>query len=89
MLGQRKYIVVMNSETEMEEIFTFPMTIDHDAMFEAIYRAKNCTREYWTRNWRVAVSAGFVASNNECYGESISMNLKSRNEVDTLILKEG
>ncbi len=82
----QKYIVMINNQSCEEEIFTFPITIDHDAMFEAIYRVKNNMSGMWSRNWRIPVSAGFINSVGECHGESITMNLTSRGEEDTLLL---
>jgi hypothetical protein len=33
------------------------------------------------------VSAGFVSSDLKCYGDSVSLKLKSRPEVDTALLR--
>ena len=34
------------------------------------------------------ISAGFVNSNLECYGASASLNMESREEEDTVLLKQ-
>ena len=68
-----------------EEIFVFPKSIDHDAMYEALARIKSSTRGNWERVSRAPISAGFVDSEGNCYGESITLRVASRKE-DTGIL---
>ena len=80
-----KYICT-ESEHGLQEVFTFPKTVDHDVMAEALERMKNKTTGTWERIWRRPVSAGFV-ENGECFGNSITLDLASRDE-DTEILRK-
>jgi len=70
----------------IEEVFTFPKTVDHDCMAEVLNCIKNHTTDDWKRIFRAPVSAGFVTGKGVCIGESITLNLKSRPE-DTEILR--
>lgn len=80
-----KYITTKNQD-DQEEIFIFPNSVDHDAMAEVLGCIKNHTRDPWIRVMREPISAGFVSQDGKCYGESITLNLKSRVE-DSLLLK--
>lgn len=80
-----KYICT-KGEGNKEEIFTFPGTVDHDAMAEVLGCIKNHTHGNWERVMRTPVSAGFVSDYGGCYGESVTLNLKSRTE-DTALLR--
>lgn len=75
----------MVDEDSTEEIFVFPMSINHDAMAEALVGIKNKTSGDWRRIRRTPVSAGFIA-NGICYGESVSLRLNSRPQ-DTALLR--
>ena len=79
-----KYICMNNNG--VEEVFTFPSTIDHDAMEEVLSRIKNHTIGNWERVFRFPVSAGFVM-NGKCFGRSETLDLDSREEIDTKILR--
>lgn len=79
-----KYVVTRN-EADLEEIFLFLPTINHDAMAEALSGIKNSTRGNWYRVHRQAVSAGFVDRAGACYGRSESLGLSARPE-DTRLL---
>lgn len=81
-----KYIVVsLNAE---EQIFTFPRSIDHDRMMEAIGAAKVGRGANWERPYRpsTAIAAGFI-DNGVCHGKSESLKLASRGAVDTALLQ--
>ena len=80
-----KYIATKNQD-EQEEIFIFPDSVDHDAMAEVLGCIKNHTRLPWNRVMREPISAGFVTSGGKCYGNSITLNLKSREE-DSFMLE--
>lgn len=81
-----KFICTTSSDDGKEEIFTFPRSIDHDAMAEVLNYIKNQTRGNWKRVRRSPISAGFVDSKGSCYGESITLNLTSREPEDTRLL---
>lgn len=82
-----KYICTKN-EDGLEEIFTFPDSVNHDAMAEVLSRIKNQTHGNWERIWRYPISAGFVLPDGTCFRESITLDLKSRNEIDTELLRK-
>jgi len=81
-----KYIVTKNIATTEEEIFLFPNTVNHDCMGEVLEGIKNQTHD--SRDWRMAISAGFVDINGTCYGNSESLGLESRPAEDTELLEE-
>jgi len=80
----RKYICT-DSEWG-EEIFTFPSSVNHDAMAEVLEGIKNHTHGNWKRVWRKPISAGFVNASGFCFGKSETLNLESRAEKDTELL---
>ena len=82
-----KYICTANEQGKLE-IFVFPKSIDHDAMAEVISGIKDSTRGIWSRVMREPVSAGFVSSQKKCHGESITLNLKSREEDTSLLMSQ-
>ncbi len=84
-MNGKKYIVF---ELEgVESIFTFPKTVDHDRMAEAVEAIRFGSSRNWTRAYREGeiISAGFV-DNNKCHGGSETLDLKSRGEIDTKLL---
>ncbi len=81
-----KYIVTKNEEGE-EEIFTFPRSVNHDCMSEVLNKVKNQTWGDWRRVRREVVSAGFINSQGECYGESITLHVTMR-EGDTELYRK-
>lgn len=85
-MNGQKYIV-MQLEGE-ETIFTFPKSVDHDRMHEALEAIRFGSDRNWGRKYREgeAVSAGFV-DGGECHGKSETLGLKSRGAVDTKLLK--
>lgn len=82
---QRKYIVTVGQDG-LEEIFTFPMSVNHDCMAEVLGVIKNQTHGDWHRVRRRPVSAGFVTFDGYCSGRSETLNLDSRPEQDTALL---
>lgn len=83
-----KYIVFLNESTKQEEIMVFPKSINHDCFAEGAH-FRNQTSGNWNRVFRKPISAGFVGSIPKglvCLGESMSLNLKSRPEIDTALL---
>lgn len=83
-----KYIVTKTPEN-VEEVFTFPDTINHDDMMNGIKRVKynNFDRPNILRIPREPISAGFVVD-NKCVGESVTLKLSSRRD-DTKLLIES
>ena len=81
-----KYIVM--SVKGVESIFTFPSTIDHDRMHEAITMIRFGHGHHWDRELRgdFPISAGFV-QDGRCFGHSETLSLKSRGQADTVLLK--
>jgi hypothetical protein len=79
-----KYICVL-TENGTHEVFTFPNTVNHDAMMQGLSRLKDKTYGNRKGELRVPVSAGFVVD-GVCFGRSITLNISSRPE-DTEILK--
>ena len=74
MFAQTKYIVCSNGFTE--QMIIFPPTIKHETMAQVMKRAR----------YHECVSAGFIDEFLKCYGESMTVNRKSRGELDTLML---
>lgn len=82
MANTTKYVVVEDTFNDMELAFTFPALINHDHFFNALNAV------IVTNNLKV-VGAGFYDfKTNEAYGESISLNVKSR-ERDTLVIQKA
>ena len=84
-----KYVCFKNQNGE-EEIMMFPRHIHHDCFAEIQGHIKNQSHGQWHRVSRNPVSAGFVAFTNSganCFGESITLGLKSRKQ-DTEILMQ-
>ncbi len=78
-----KYIII-KLEGE-EEIFIFPRTVDHDSMHEVLHMLKMGGAN-WRRDFKEVVSAGFI-TNNACYGRSETLDVDSRPELDTALLR--
>lgn len=81
-----KYICT-EDDNGRQEIFLFPVTVNHSAIAEVLGCIRNHTHgNNWVRVGRIPVSAGFVNTDGACHGESITLNLKSRPEKDTELL---
>ena len=76
MFTTTKYIVVSNADGHTEKMIIFPSSIKHETMFGMFKESL----------WPKIVSAGFISEFMECYGESMSVNRKSR-DLDTLMLQ--
>jgi hypothetical protein len=81
-----KYIVM--ALADKEEIFIFPRTVDHDRMKEACEIIRFGSERNWNRNYcqGECISAGFV-DNGICHGRSETLNLNSRGDKDTDLLR--
>lgn len=84
-----KYIVTMLDDKEV--IFTFPNTVSHDRMWEAM----ECIR-FGDYNWERKlmdgdlVSAGFVDTESmACFGRSESLDVDGRGATDTDLLRNS
>jgi len=82
-----KYICAINDDGE-QEIFIFPDTVNHDCFYEGVTALRNQTWGEWKRIFREVISAGFVDKDLKCYGESETLNVESRGEEDTKLLKK-
>lgn len=79
-----KYIVVRIKD--VEQIFVFPRTVDHDRMHEGVCEIRHGDGRYWHREFAEAISAGFI-DNGACHGDSETLKLSSRGEPDTALLR--
>lgn len=79
-----KYIAT-KQEDGTEEIFIFPMDVNHDCMAEVLSGIRNQTWGDWKRIRRNPISAGFIEG-GQCVGGSETLQLKARPE-DTSLLK--
>ena len=70
-----KYIVASN-DFSGEMIFPFSAVINHRDMAFAVKKL----------GYRKIISAGFVDEFMQCYGESTTLKIKSR-DIDTILLK--
>ena len=82
-----KYVVVVVEG--VESIFTFPRTVDHDRMHEAIEAIRFGSERNWSRKFREgeAIAAGFINEAGNCYGRSETLDLDSRGDADTALLR--
>ena len=69
-----------------ESMFVFPTVVDHDRMFEALECIRFGEERDWVRKYHQgqAISAGFII-NGICSGRSETLDLNSRDEIDTAI----
>lgn len=81
-----KYVVTVNANGR-EELFVFPKHIDHDRFAEVLSGIRTGNEWDWERMYREPISAGFVMD-GVCFGESITLGLKSRKEEDTALLQK-
>lgn len=83
-----KYIVM--EIDGKEEIFLFPRNINHDRFHESITTLRfDIGPRDWDRKLagEFPISAGFV-DNFRCHGRSETLNLDSRGDKDTLLLRK-
>lgn len=76
---RHKYIVARVGRHE--GIHVFPESYTHANMWSFISRTPND----WSVNEPKLISAGFV-TNGQCWGESITLKMSSRGEVDSKLL---
>lgn len=79
-----KFITTIDDDG-VEEVFTFPDRVHHDAMAEVLEGIKNQTHRNWERVFRRPVAAGFVRPDGTCYGRSETLDLAAW-EADTTLL---
>lgn len=83
-----KYIVILIDGKE--SIFVFPKCIDHDRFHESLAAIRFGSSHDWKRHVlgrpSELVSAGFVEG-MRCMGRSETLNLDSRGERDTMLLR--
>ena len=70
-----KYIVVTNHLMSDEQMILFPSTINHSGMAKCMLSLR----------YPKVVAAGFVDEFMQCYGESMTLRIKSR-DIDTIML---
>lgn len=86
-MNEMKYIVV-ESDEQGQQIFIFPKNVDHDKMAEVLSYIRVEKGRGWNRVFRKPVSAGFT-DGKTCYGESVSLDLRSNGKRDAQILLNG
>ena len=79
-----KYIVTRD-ENDVEELFMFPKSINHDFFSEAVSRIKTGTDRNWVRKHRDPIAAGFT-DGVSCTGRSETLNLDSRGAIDAALI---
>jgi hypothetical protein len=85
-MGSKYIVMALNGD---EQIFVFPKFVDHDRMAEACEAIRFGSERNWKRAYRSEgelVSAGFV-DNGVCHGRSETLDLESRGEKDTALLR--
>jgi hypothetical protein len=82
-MNYMKYVTFIDEE-DSESIIIFPDFINHDEMALYSCRAAMCSP---LKNMLTPISAGSVANGTRCYGESVTLNLVSRGDLDTALLK--
>lgn len=85
-----KYLVAVIDGTEL--IFTFPRIVDHNRMAEALEAIRFGGDRMWDRKLHKGVESGTIISagfidNGVCHGKSETLNLKSRGDLDTSLLR--
>jgi hypothetical protein len=79
-----KYIVTLN-ENDVEEIFIFPKSVNHDVFAQGVSRLKNQSHGNWIRIDRDVIAAGFT-DGTICWGRSETLNLDSRGRLDEMLI---
>ncbi len=80
-----KYVVTLD-ENDVEEIFIFPKSVNHDVFTDSVGRMKNQSHGNWQRVTRKPISAGFT-DGIKCWGYSETLKLKSREHLDAELIK--
>lgn len=70
-----------------DEIVVFPKTFDHDVMAGVLEMTRASLYGPIQLVSRRPISAGFVDNHGKCHGRSETLNLDSKGELDTLILR--
>lgn len=82
-----KYICLLDPKTNKETIVLFERHINHVDMSDVASRVRLYDENsQWYRGMN-PISAGFVGRDLHCYGKSESLQLNSRPEQDTKLLR--
>lgn len=81
-----KYVVTEDEQGTVE-LYMFPRHIPHDWFIEGLEALRKGTPQNWNRLYHKPISAGFVSFDWKCYGRSESLDLGSRPEEDTTLLR--
>lgn len=82
-----KYVVFLDPSNDRETLVIFEDHINHVDMAKVVSRVKLYDkRNEWYRGMK-PISAGFVSMDFRCYGKSESLQLVSRLDEDTLLLR--
>lgn len=79
-----KYIVYQDGDKEY--LVTFPRSIDHDRMAEAMECLRFGSERDWHRRQGEVLAAGFVVGGH-CQGHSETLGISSRGAADTALLE--
>ena len=80
-----KYIVYQDGDKEY--LVTFPRSIDHDRMAEAMECLRFGSERDWHRRQGEVLAAGFVDGGGNCHGRSETLGIASRPDADTALLR--
>ena len=72
-----KYIVVADADGISEKMIMFDGSLMHETVAKAMARAR----------YPKVVSAGFVDAYMNCFGESMSVGKRSRDDIDSLMIR--
>jgi hypothetical protein len=78
-----KYVVV--ERNGVEELYIFPVFVDHDSFAEVLSDVKTGGIN-WSRDFAKPISAGFT-DGTTCNGRSETLGLDSRKVTDTKLLR--
>lgn len=81
---EMKYVVLKPDQKEL--LFIFPKSIDHDRFVETMEAMRYGDRNNWERLYPNPISAGFT-DGKTCFGRSETLNLDSRKEIDSFLLR--
>ncbi|WP_391557178.1 hypothetical protein [Robertmurraya sp.] len=79
-----KYIVTLD-ENDIEEIFIFPKSVNHDVFANSVGRMKNQSHGSWVRITRDPIAAGFT-DGTTCWGRSKTLGIDSRPDEDARLI---